>query len=519
MGGTVVTDLSFFSGETGGSTDCDSVTDWTGYYELDTEMKIQGTGCLTIKASNTTKRAFFDISGTVDLTGKVIYFWAMFADPLGRLGTKAQGGLGFRVESSTSDYGEWYVAGRDTWAGGWKAFAKHIDEPFDESGGALDKTAINRVAIRFTTVAGSKVTPNCYYDAIRYGTYLGIKGGTSTDPATFDEMITAENNTLNMYGVLAREEGVLLSQGKLVFGSTISGESTYFKDTSKVIVFRDLPFGEFYDLKVQGNTGTITEVYFGSEVGESGISGCAFRSAGASKFWLSASDLNITNLGLYGCSFYDSNEIKVPNTFSDQHEIEHTNFEAGSIVLAGACKFLNSNFISADSIACSIPLSHNISKCQFINNPYALYITQPGTTTFEDIVFSGNSYDVWFTGSTGETLTINLINTDTSYSKIYTPSGGTVELLLSAVHKLTGMEENTEVTYVRVDTGDVVFNVEDVGPSGITEYTYDATSPFTVDILIHHVNYVPILIENVALTSAGGEIPITQYWDRVYYNP
>jgi len=62
-------------------------------------------------------------------------------------------------------------------------------------------------------------------------------------------------------------------------------------------------------------------------------------------------------------------------------------------------------------------------------------------------------------------------------------------------------------------------HVESVGADGESTFTYNAVTPMTVDILIHHLNYVPILIEGVYLGPAGGEIPITQYWDRVYSNP
>ena len=118
MPGTVSTDLAFFSGATGGASDCDSATDWTvsGIVQVgvDSEIKVQGFGCMGYKVSNSTGYAIFTCQ---TLAAEMVYFWAGFFDPIGRLNTFANGGLGLRLRSGTGNTREWYLAGKDTWQG------------------------------------------------------------------------------------------------------------------------------------------------------------------------------------------------------------------------------------------------------------------------------------------------------------------------------------------------------------------------------------------------------------------
>jgi len=354
MAGTVETDLQFFSGETGGDTSCDSETDWTDYYSLDTEVYIQGTGALTIKASNATRTAIFNIAGTVDLSNKFIYFWAFFADPIGRLGNKAQGGLGLYVEDSAGNAGYWYLAGKDTWDGGWKAFAQWTGALFDEllQIGTVNLASIARIGIRFTTVATAKVTPNCYFDAIRFGTFLRIVGGTETAPATMDDFLSAEDDINNKYGVLRKEGGIIFAQGNLEFGSN-GTFPTYFKDTDEVIVFTELPNTlpvDWYQIILSGNTVNPTSIFFGEKVGESGLSGLVFRPEGDPKYKVILADEEINTLGIYGTSFFDSNTITC-SVYSTSREIRNTTFTKCKTIKAEETIFKNCFFISADDIA------------------------------------------------------------------------------------------------------------------------------------------------------------------------
>lgn len=113
------------------------------------------------------------------------------------------------------------------------------------------------------------------------------------------------------------------------------------------------------------------------------------------------------------------------------------------------------------------------------------------------------------------TKTLTLIGTGSFTGKVTDINGTQV------THVLTGLAQNTEVTYVDDADNPTVtyFHVENVDAGGETAYAYVHTSDFNVDILIFHLDYEPIVLEGVAMTVDGGSIPITQIDDPTYQNP
>ena len=405
--------------------DCDAVSDWTGTPTLDTEVYIQGTGSLSKKVSKTTSTHMKPITA-VDLSDTIIYAWVM-GSSIAQFDTKAGGGIRIRVEEgATPNWGEWYVAGSDEgYEGGWQCLAIRTTQAFsNQSTPAPDKTAVNAVGVVFGVV-GSAAKINCWWDAIRYGTGLNIKGGTEAIPATFADIVTTEENVNNRWGVVVKTEGVLMVQGRLTFGSTTAGEATYFKDTSKILVFRDRAFGIFYELKVQGNGTATTKVYFGDKPVDRGISGCIFSCAGASKYKFIATDTNITNLGVYGCIFMDADTISLP-AYSANKEVLNCTFEKCAEILPDTCIVKYCNFISADDRGLRITYypDLNITDCNFINCPHCVHINFSDSVTFNNLKFSGsNGTDKWdIEHSVAGTLTI--LNTNGSNAEYVDETGG-----------------------------------------------------------------------------------------------
>jgi len=185
---SVSTDLSFFSGATGGTSDCDSTTDWAGAtLTLVTDFFVQGTGCIGVKATATPVTVLFTILNTVDLTGKAAIIWAADLE-IKKLDTIANGGFRIILEDSSARQRVWYVAGKDTWHGGWKPFIVHADKTPEPGLGSsttgFDVTAIKKVGIYVVHTAAAKLSPNFHWDAVRYGTGLSVKGETSVGGGT-----------------------------------------------------------------------------------------------------------------------------------------------------------------------------------------------------------------------------------------------------------------------------------------------------------------------------------------------
>lgn len=327
MAGTVTSDMAFFTGSVvDSSCDAYNVADWSGVPALWTDYFIQGTGALGLKLGTTGIYFLFTIAAaSIDLTGKIVMVWC--SDPESKKlldATGAYSALRIVLQDTSGRNAEWWMADTNSWYGEWKPFIAHADTVPGVTSGVLgttvagfDKTLVKKIGTYWKHNALGKNTPNMYFDGLRYGTGLTITGGTSGDPATLTNLVTAENLVANQYGIISEENGILTCQGKLTIGSLSAATPTYFKDTSKVIVFpnRYVP-DNFYEVIAQGNASTPsnTTIFLGDPVTK--VSGLALRTApGAKKFKFTATDVNVTRLGLRGCNFFEAATVALPPTY------------------------------------------------------------------------------------------------------------------------------------------------------------------------------------------------------------
>ena len=272
MAGTVETDITTFTGSiTSTASNCDNatITDWSGgSLALDTESKIQGTGCYSDKVSATTLTFIYSCNSVNMGSAACIFVWMMCITP--SLDTRANGGLRIGVGDGTNT-GDWYVGGSDFYAGGWQCFCAHTGRAYDTQSGTPNLAAITRIRVTFKTTASS-AKDNCFIDCMRWGTYLRVKGGTSGSPATFQDLL--DYDLTNSLGVFSTSSGIVFSQIPLQIGSTITSEDTYFKDiTGPIILFKAAAVkSDWYEIKLQGGTNT-TEIYLGETVGGQGVNG------------------------------------------------------------------------------------------------------------------------------------------------------------------------------------------------------------------------------------------------------
>lgn len=462
MVGTVGTDLALFIGATSPyyPSDCDQVADWSGSPTLDATTFVQGTGALSAKVSKAVYESTFALKSddpNRDIRGKVIYVWAMCSGRMDtRPGENGYGvGSGFRIKVyEGANWGEWDIAGRNTWAGGWTPWVVHTDTAFSRTSATPPTlSAVTRVGVVFETV-GSAAAINCWWDALRIGTGLQIKGGTEGSPSTLQDFLTTENLVNNKWGVMYEYEGLLIVQGKLTFGSTTPEDNTYFKDTSeRVIIFPDKPFpADFYEIKLQGNTGTpptyYTKIYFGQKVGTRGVLGPIVRATSPSRpFKVTASDTNITEYGFYGCTFYQAGTITL-QPYSTVKEFLSCSVSKSAKMVPGTGIVQDCNFVSAPGQAIELSsTSHHMISCRFISNSRAIHIMVAGPFSFNALDFIGNTYDVLNTS--GVSVTVNYSNTDDEPST-YDPAGDPVTFQASVTLTVRHVKTGSEPTeYVR----------------------------------------------------------------------
>jgi hypothetical protein len=169
-------------------------------------------------------------SGT-DLSNSIILVRFLVNGGLGA--TLVAGGGSIRLEDTSGNTSDWYVAGSDTYNGGW--FEAVIDTANAESansGTAATLTAIQYVGILVNAAASSGGDPNVYVDEVLSMPNTGLTlGGNTTN--LFKEL--ADWDDTSLYGVISRRAGIIFSKSPLILAPDASNHAS----TDEVIVFEE----------------------------------------------------------------------------------------------------------------------------------------------------------------------------------------------------------------------------------------------------------------------------------------
>lgn len=482
---------------------------------MDAVQFVQGAASLwSYSAATTTSRTWIFTCASTSVTDKVIYFWFSLGS-VAWLNLKSAGGLKLRIESSATDYGEWYVAGKDTLPhNGFICHAVHTSQAFDVSGGTVNKAAINKVTI--TALGSFPGKAYLWLDALRNGTYLQIKGGTSSVPAKMQDLTDAEETTANRYGVLSKAGGIYFIQGQLLIGSTTAAEDTYFKDTSQVVVFKNaLITSGFYEIKVQGNsTATTQKVFFGNKSGTAGIQGISFRCESATqtpKFKFTATDTYVTDLGVYGSGFVAADTISLP-PYSATREVLNTSFESCAEVLPNTCTLTNCNFISSPAEACRISsTSHNVTSSNFISCSRGTHIPNIGTYTFNALKFSSCTYDI--KNSSAGLVTVNATN-GSNVSTYENTGGGSTTINNTVTLEINGVSNGTRCRIEKTSDGTALLSgtattLDDTGVTYKATAQWNYVASTQVRVKARLAGYLPFQ-STTTIPTAG--LTVTAVW-------
>ena len=385
---------------------CEVVTGWSAG-AVNSDYALQGTYCLGIQVKATTSAINSYTFGTAaNMTGKHIYIWMMVA---GLPDTKANGGYRIYVETDASNYGVWYVAGKDTFPGGWGCFVIDPASTPTTGLGTVNPASVAKIGVQFktlSTIAGT--TLNCFWDACRYGTGLTITSG-ATDAIDFEDIFAVDDNTTYKYGVVTKAAGgAYLIQGKLIFGGTVA-ENIDFVDTNQIVLFPSNSFvsDTFYGITVQCGTGT-TNFTLGEKSGTAGIKGCVLKAAGTKKFSVDLSDTDNDKIQLYGSSFINAGVITLLPTATNR-EVLNCSFDTCSEMVVNTCIMTNCNFISAAAASIKISsTSFNVTESNFISCVNGTLIDTVGTYPFDALMFTGCTYDV--NNTSGSEITVQKLN-------------------------------------------------------------------------------------------------------------
>jgi hypothetical protein len=283
---------------------------------------VEATGCLGMVVNNTSQNAYFVIGAAQDWSaGMLIYVWVFSR---GEPDTTANGGIAIQLGDGTNRIA-FHVAGSD------KAGFRHDDGPASwqclvidtanlpststvlaGSLASLNLAAITQVGVAFKTLAKAVGgVQNMFWDVVRYGNDgITITGGTTGDPGTFDQIATADRSTATgaAHGIVRKlADGVYGVQGPLTFGDNAGATGHVFRDTGKTVVFEDRGLTrDKYWIKVVGNATGVGEFSLGTKTGSgdtaNGINGCVLRCPTSSPAYFDASDADLDECNLYGCT-------------------------------------------------------------------------------------------------------------------------------------------------------------------------------------------------------------------------
>jgi hypothetical protein len=123
--------------------------------------------------------------------------------------------------------------------------------------------------------------------------------------------------------------------------------------------------------------------------------------------------------------------------------------------------------------------------------------------------------DLIFYVYTGGIVKLNVSGSNPTYDiNTGVPPGATVYQSLVNI-TLTGLIANTEVRVYEYGTTNEIDGVE----NSSTSFQFQADSSQFIDIVIHHIEYVHLRIENFDVPTTNTSIPISQQEDRTYDNP
>jgi len=528
-----------------------------GSIEYGQDAYLVGGGCIAGGYSNKAGRQQYQLAATLDFDtagtheGQFLYVWLQ-TSTIYLHEVIANGGLTVCFGTSAgSDFRTFMIAAGDAtngWTGDWKCFVIDPSLPGTVAdSGSFDLGAINYIWFDLDITALAKGN-NFLIDMMAVGKGLRVTG-TSTTP--WDDLVAYCNDfSTRAWGGIQEREGIYYVYGKIWWGDDSQGAVASFVETTAPIV--KFGISEYYydggwvishpedyaGIIIEDAGGFITTFDDGVIVGtDNGRSGTTF--VGHDDILVSVDLFGGNNTSsltrLYGTQF--RNLLGGIVWGDDSNHLFYGGVVAGCGQFAPVGGPIIRNVIFAetkDEYTPGIPdgaallwnLDIDIEDCKFIANTDAVYdphaIEHPlsGEYNYVDLEFPGNDYDILYTSS-GE-LQINASGTSdpTSYEDL---AGDGVDIISTKIHTLTGIQEGSEVTYVSGEglSANVLRHVNNVDGSysGEVSYQYNYAGDFAVDILVMHLDYEQLVIEDLILGSENATLPISQVEDRVYINP
>lgn len=509
----------------------------------DTDTAIEGATptSITFNLTNAIQGLLHNYGSTQDLSVNHIYVWVNIG-VAGLLATKASGGLRFRFCGATiTDFFEVYIAGSDTYTGGWRMFVIDVDAAQaspDNTGGTPPATS----AIQYLGVVGdtggtmTKKADNFWVDAMwrlpASTPGILVEGQDQTGGAhdwTWADILSA--SVSGAWGMCTETEGgTLVLNAPIRFG-TNDATTHGFSDTNVRIEWDDQPVdANLYGLQVIGGSGTQSfklGIKTGTGDDATGAQGCIIgaKSTGA-RWYFDCDDANVDSCGLYGCQFIHGDDFQLDG--ANVETISTVFLDCTSATVSNSrfqrCSIIDAN--TADNVAfCFTDDLTDLRFCNFeFSDGHAVELTSggPATQTSKGNRFIGygttGSNDAAISNENGGAVSISATSGATVAEHTYQNGTGSSTTVTGAVSvTVTPIAVGSEVRAFRVSDG---VEVDGVESSAGTSQALTLVSGQAVNIIVlkYDPPYVPVRKENVSFSSDQNFDP-GQVRDRNFLNP
>ena len=309
----------------------------------DTEIFVTGTQSQGYYSTTTRDGLLHDAGTAQDWSNNVFYIW-FNSGVAGLLETQINGGITVRFCGATvTDWFEVFVAGSDTYSGGWKMFVVDIERARDIAVNATESPTLGAQngtppatnAIRYvgmtsiTSATMPRMVDNTWIDSIwrvAKGTPGIIVQGHSSPgvPYNWDDIeFAGTNGDVNKaWGVIRKENGIFTINTPIQFGNngspvTSPANDHDFEDSNVVVAWEsNIVYDDFYKLTVVGDPAG-TQRFVQGVAGSAGQGLTMLAAVDGPRWDFEATDVDIDLVGLYGCSFSHSGTIDIDNPLVD----------------------------------------------------------------------------------------------------------------------------------------------------------------------------------------------------------
>lgn len=472
---------------------------------------LQGTGAVSVKVSNQGVRLLYTSGSSYNFNtthaGRYIALWVnMLAGGLMRTRgfSTSEPGLAICLKDSNGTYAYYAVDGSDTYPGGW---VRYVIDPTKEptyvtagtvagwaSAIAAGTYTVDVIGMYCNTRPNTAKFDNLVIDCIDIIGSLDITGTTVS--SLFEEIPSQDAG--NLYGMVTQKAGIYYARGLLKLAST--GSASTLADTGKVVVFENPVYlnsslSEVECLNdaqmgIQCVSGTAAcSITFGTKVGSGtsavGTAGMTFLAEGSNSdpvFDFSPGSGTLT-VNLYAGKIEGFGSITHD---PDAGEIVGTSITASGELIPTTLRLQGMVFADAAGDALRWVSGIDIGDCRFLNNTRAVHHTAVGSVSYDGLLFSGNTYDVYLSATTG-TLTVNPTNGANPSTSLADGSSSVSIVTGQRTVTITGVPTGAEWRlYVEDVTAGIIGSTELDGAEthGGGNITYSYTYSTDTDVVI-----------------------------------